>query len=75
MKAKLMLSLIAIFSIAGGVLAFEIKRTSVIYCTNTTNTTGRTYAGWTTTLGVGLPAYCTLNTMSIAKSVTITQNP
>lgn len=74
-KAKLMLTGIALFAIIGGALAFKINRTSVIYCTNTTTTTGKTYAGWTTTLGVGIPAFCTLNAVSLAKRVTITQNP
>jgi hypothetical protein len=75
MKAKIMLSLIAIFAIAGGALAFKRKRSSIIYCTNATTAKGKTYAGWTTTIGAGLPAYCTLNTISLAKSVTITQSP
>jgi len=74
-KAKVLLTGISLFAVMGGTLAFKIKRTSVIYCTNATTTTGRTYAGWTTTLGVGIPGFCTLNTVSLAKSVTITQNP
>jgi hypothetical protein len=75
MKAKIMLSLIAIFAIAGGAAAFKIKRSSIIYCTTTTTTFGKTYAGWTITIGTGIASYCTLNAASLAKKVTITQSP